>query len=132
MPALPVPPTSPRTRARLRTTFRVLAVVEAVTWAGLLLSMGWHYLLDGSRHGIEVFGALHGTAFLLYGVSTLATWGVQQWSWRVGLLALVAALPPVGTVVFEVWAQRRGLLEDVPAPARGSDAVRSGARGDAQ
>lgn len=128
MPALPVPPTSPRARARVRTAFRVLAVVEAVTWTGLLLSMGWHYLLDGSRLGIEVFGALHGTAFLVYGAVTLLTWGVQQWPWRVGLLGLVAAVPPFGTVVFEVRARRRGLLEDVPTRAETEGVLRPGAR----
>jgi len=119
MPAIPAPPSSPRSRARIRTAFRVLAVVEAVTWAGLLASMGWHYLLDGSRHGIEVFGPLHGGAFLLYGAVALLTWGVQRWSPTVGALALLAALPPFGTVVFEVWAQRRGLLEDRPAAPPG-------------
>ncbi|WP_298989054.1 DUF3817 domain-containing protein [uncultured Pseudokineococcus sp.] len=119
MPAIPAPPSSPAARARIRTAFRVLAVVEALTWAGLLASMGWHYLLDGSRHGIEVFGALHGGAFLLYGAVALLTWGVQRWRWWVGLLALGAALPPFGTVVFEVLAQRRGLLDDRPGAAAG-------------
>jgi len=114
MPAIPAPPSSPRSRARLRTAFRVLAVVEALTWAGLLVSMGWHHLLDGSRSGIELFGPLHGGAFLLYGAVALLTWGVQRWSLGVGLLALLAALPPFGTAVFEVWAQRRGLLRDRP------------------
>ncbi|WP_299037594.1 DUF3817 domain-containing protein [uncultured Pseudokineococcus sp.] len=124
MPAIPAPPSSPRSRARIRTAFRVLAVVEALTWAGLLASMGWHYLLDGSRHGIEVFGSLHGGAFLLYGAVALLTWAVQRWSSGVGLLALLAALPPGGTVVFEVWAQRRGLLDDRPGPSSASARTR--------
>ncbi|MEJ5912976.1 DUF3817 domain-containing protein [Pseudokineococcus sp. 1T1Z-3] len=118
MPALPVPPTSARTRARIRRVFVVLAFVEAVTWAGLLAGMGWHHLLDGSRAGIEVFGALHGGAFLLYGALAVLTWAVQRWPWKVGLLSLVAAVPPFGTVVFEVVARRRGLLADVETPSR--------------
>lgn len=125
MPAIPAPPSSPRARARIRTAFRVLGVAEALTWAGLLASMGWHYLLDGSRHGIEVFGPLHGGAFLLYGAVALLTWAVQRWSSGVGLLALLAALPPAATVVFEVWARRRGLLEDRPGAPAGAGSTSS-------
>jgi len=113
---LPPPPSSPTTRARVRTAFRVLAVVEALTWAGLLAGMAWHYLLENGRGGIEAFGPLHGAAFVAYGTVALLTWWVQRWRPVVGLLSLAAAVPPFGTVVFELWAQRRGHLDD-RAPA---------------
>lgn len=106
------PPASSLVRARVRTAFRVLAVVEALTWAGLLAGMTWHYLLGHGRGGIEVFGALHGAAFVAYGTVALLTWWVQQWRPVVGLLSLAAAVPPFGTIAFEVWAQRRGHLDD--------------------
>jgi hypothetical protein len=32
----------------------------------------------------------------------------------VGLLALLASVPPLTTVLFEIWAQRRGLLRATP------------------
>jgi len=96
-----------------------------VTWAGLLVGMLLEHVLHVTDLGVYVFGRLHGGAFLLYGAVALLTWGVQRWSLRVGLLALLAALPPFGTVVFEVWAQRHGLLDDRPGAPAGGGSTRS-------
>lgn len=108
----------PTTARRL---FRVMAVVEAITWAGLLAGMLAHDVFDTSRIGITVFGPLHGGAFVAYGVATLlAAWRLR---WRPGVtvLGLLAAIPPFTTLLFEWWAHRRGLLD----PARGAVAAES-------
>ena len=42
--------------------FRVVAVFEAFTWAGLLVGMYFKYLGNGSELGVQIFGPLHGGA----------------------------------------------------------------------
>jgi integral membrane protein len=91
------------------------ATVEAVTWAGLLVGVILKRVLEVSELGVQVFGPLHGAAFIAYCVSAVLTWRVRQWSMATGSLALLASLPPFGTVVFHRWAQRTGRL--LPAPA---------------
>ena len=90
------------------------ATVEAVTWAGLLVGMVFKRVLEASELGVQVFGPLHGAAFLAYSVSAVLTWRLQRWSGATGALALLAGLPPFGTVVFHRWARRTGRL--LPAP----------------
>jgi integral membrane protein len=57
---------------------------------------------------------LHGIVFVVYLVVTLIVWWRLRWSVPVGLLALLASVPPLTTVLFEIWAQRRGLLRATP------------------
>ena len=93
------------------TAFRVVAVAEALSWLGLLTGMFFKYVVDAGEQGVQVFGPIHGTVFLTYLVVTLLTWRSQRWSLPIGLLALVASVPPFCTVVFEVWARRTGRLD---------------------
>lgn len=103
---------SPVTRARVRKAFVVTAVIEALTWAGLLVGMLLEHVLHVTDLGVYVFGRLHGAAFLLYCASAISAWWCQRWHAVTGLAALAAGVPPFGTVVFERWARRRGLLAD--------------------
>jgi len=94
----------------VRTWFRVVAFAEACSWLGLLIGMFIHYILDGSRTGIEIFGPIHGGIFVAYCLITLLAWRVFDWSFRTAALALIASIPPFATALFEVIADRRGLL----------------------
>ncbi len=102
--------------------FRAVAVAEALSWAGLLAGMLVKHVLGASEVGVQVFGPIHGVIFLLYVAVALATWGALRWSSPVALLALVAAVPPFGSIVFERWATRAGHLDepgdDRAAPSR--------------
>jgi integral membrane protein len=93
------------------TAFRVVAVAEALSWLGLLTGMFFKYVVDAGERGVQLFGPIHGTVFLTYVVVALLTWRSQRWSLPVGLLALVASVPPFCTVVFEQWARRTGRLD---------------------
>ncbi|MFW5416704.1 DUF3817 domain-containing protein [Nocardiopsis sp. CNT-189] len=118
-------PAAPRQRTEpVLTAFRIIAVVEAVTWVGLLIGMFFKYVVVGDEIGVKVFGPLHGLAFIVYVVVAAAAWYRLRWGLWTGLLALAASVPPLGTVVFERVAGARGLLdapaaEERPAPARG-------------
>jgi integral membrane protein len=95
------------TRARL---FRVVAVAEACSWAGLLVGMLFKYVVVGDDIGVAIFGPIHGALFVAYVVIALAVARPLAWSRRTLLLALAASVPPLFTLWFERWATRTGRL----------------------
>lgn len=100
--------------------FMVLAVVEAVSWAGLLTGMYFKYLTDAGELGVKVFGPVHGVVFIGYVVLTLLVARTLHWSRGTTLAGLACSIPPFATVVFEVWALRTGRLS-VPSTAAGRE-----------
>lgn len=116
-----------------RRIFRVVAVAEAVSWALLLVGMYFKWIAETSEVGVQVFGPIHGTIFMVYVIVTLGTASVFGWNWKVTLLGLAAAVPPFATWWFEVWVLRRGLLASdegdepaAPTAAAPADPVRGG------
>ena len=102
--------TPPQTHARTRTAFRVVAFAEAVSWAGLLIGMLFKWVLETTELGVKIFGPIHGGIFVAYVLMCLVAWRAFGWSFKVTIAALASAVPPFFTVVFERWADRRGLL----------------------
>lgn len=95
------------TPARL---FRIAAVAEACSWAGLLVGMFFKYVVVHDEIGVRVFGWVHGAFFLAYlVVAVVAAWSLGWGRWTL-LLALVASVPPLATLWFERWATRTGRL----------------------
>jgi integral membrane protein len=90
--------------------FTVAARVEAFTWAGLLLGMFVKYQLELTDAGVWLFGRLHGAAFLAYFVVAIISAIRLRWPWWCGVLAVLAAIPPLVTYPLELWFRRRGLL----------------------
>ncbi|GAA2778816.1 DUF3817 domain-containing protein [Saccharopolyspora taberi] len=90
--------------------FRVVAIAEAISWAGLLLAMAAKYGL-GQPLGVTVMGWIHGLVFTAYVVTCLVVFSPLRWRFRVLVLALVSSVPPLASVWFEWWARRRGLLD---------------------
>jgi integral membrane protein len=95
-----------------RSLFRGLAISEAVTWALLLTGMFLKYVTETTELGVQVFGMVHGVVFIAYGLVTLLVAIDQRWSVGRLALGLVAAVPPFATLLFERYAERRGLLGD--------------------
>ncbi|MCE5292147.1 MAG: DUF3817 domain-containing protein [Nocardiaceae bacterium] len=94
--------------------FRFVAILEALTWVGLLIGMAFKYLPEnGNEIGVKVFGPIHGAVFILFLLVTVAAARALQWTPRVTLLALISSVPPLATVVFEVWTVRSGNLGEL-------------------
>lgn len=91
--------------------FRRLALAEAVTWALLLGGMVLKYGTGTTELGVQVFGMVHGVVFIAYGLVAITTWVNQRWPMGVGMLALVSAVPPFATVLFDRRVESAGLLE---------------------
>ncbi|WP_280298420.1 DUF3817 domain-containing protein [Nocardia neocaledoniensis] len=108
----------------LRTTasrFRFLAVLEALSWIGLLTGMAFKYLpAEGNEIGVKIFGPVHGVIFVLFVITALLTARELNWSWKTTVLALASSIPPLFTVIFEVWAVRTGQLGEL---SKGSPAA---------
>lgn len=100
----------PTSTDRVVAWFRVIAIAEALSWAGLLTGMLFKYVLTGSELGVHVFGPVHGVIFLAYVAVTLLAAYRLGWSKGVLVLGLAASIPPFATYAFEVWAQRSGRL----------------------
>ncbi len=88
--------------------FRTVAVAEAVTWALLLFGMYLKYVAETTDRAVSVFGALHGVVFIAYCLTALVVALDQRWSPGRTTLALLVAIPPFFTVLFDVLAERRG------------------------
>jgi integral membrane protein len=96
--------------SRVRLWFRVIAFAEACSWLGLLIGMYLKYVPETTEAGVKIFGPIHGTIFLAYLLVTMTARCTFGWSPRTTLLALVSSIPPFATAVFEILADRRGLL----------------------
>ena len=90
-----------------RTLFRVVAVTEAITWTGLLVGMFVKYVPETTELGVQVFGPLHGIAFVAYCLVTVLVGVDQRWSRGRTLLGLASAIPPLMTVWFDRHVERR-------------------------
>ena len=91
---------NPRTVAL---AFRAVAVAEALSWLGLLAGMYVKYVPETTELGVQVFGPIHGGIFVAYVVAALVAARSLRWSLGTTLLALVASIPPLASVVFERW-----------------------------
>ena len=100
---------SPSTGARL---FRVVAIAEACSWAGLLIGMFFKYVVVRDDIGVQVFGPIHGGLFVAYVVVTLVVARTFRWTLPTTLLALAASIPPLATLWFERRARRTGQLAE--------------------
>lgn len=90
--------------------FRTVAVVEACSWLGLLVGMFLKHVAETTEAGVQIMGPIHGAAFVAYVIVTLVVAGEAGWSKKQLLLGLIASIPPLATVWFDRWAERRALL----------------------
>ena len=88
--------------------FRLCAIAEAWSWAGLLVGMLFKHVVVGNPVGVQWMGPIHGVLFMLYVVFTIEAMVHLRKPPGVLALGLLAALPPFTTWWFERWVLRRG------------------------
>ncbi len=91
--------------------FRVAAVAEALSWAGLLVGMVLKRVVGAGDGGVPVLGMVHGVVFVLYVLVSLSVAKSLGWRPKTLILALLSSLPPLFTWWFESWALRNGKLD---------------------
>ena len=72
--------------------------------------------------GVKIFGPVHGALFVAFLVVMVLAGIAFRWHPVTWLLALLGSFVPLGTVMFVMWADRRGKLSqsatgDRPGPA---------------
>lgn len=92
--------------------FRVVAIAEAFSWAGLLVGMYVKWVAETSEIGVKIFGPVHGGLVVAYVALALVVAVRQRWSLLTVFFALAATLPPFLTVFFDRWAHRSGRYEE--------------------
>lgn len=90
--------------------FVLVAWIEAITWTGLLIGMFLKYATDTTERGVHIMGPIHGAAFIAYAAVTVLAAITLRWKWRITLIALLAAVPPLMTIAAEYWLSKRGYL----------------------
>jgi len=91
--------------------FRLIAMAEAVSWAGLLIGMYFKYLgTPRTEIGVKVFGMVHGLVFIAFVVAGLLVGMAVRWTLGTWLLALLASIVPLCSVIFLSWADRTGRI----------------------
>lgn len=78
--------------------FRIVALLEAVSFLALLAATIFHRVLDGSDVGVSVLGPIHGMLFLAYVLLALLVREEQGWSVGQTILVLVLSALPFGAV----------------------------------
>ena len=99
-------------------TFRIAAIAEAITWAGLLIGMFFKYIVVKNQVGVQIFGPVHGFVMGFYILAVLLVKPELPWGRRELAIGLGASVPPLATYFFERW---------VVAQAREIDRVESSA-----
>lgn len=91
--------------------FRLVALAEAVSWIGLLVGMYFKYLgTPRTEIGVKVFGMAHGLIFIAFVVTGLLVGIARKWTAGTRLLALLAAIVPLASVIFLIWVDRTGRI----------------------
>ncbi|OMC41543.1 hypothetical protein A5740_22070 [Mycobacterium sp. GA-1841] len=92
--------------------FRLIALAEAVSWAGLLVGMYFKYLgSPRTEVGVKVFGPIHGGIFIAFVVAAVLVGLARKWDVGTWILALLASIVPLGSVIFVMWADRTHRLD---------------------
>jgi integral membrane protein len=95
-----------------------VALLEAVSWVGLLVGMYFKYLgSPRTEVGVKVFGMAHGLVFVAFVVMGLLAGIAFQWATGTWLLALLASIVPLCSVIFLIWADRTGKMGEVGGAA---------------
>lgn len=98
--------------------FRLVAAAEALSWVGLLVGMYFKYLgTPRTEIGVKVFGPIHGGIFIAFVLLAVLVGLAFKWSLSTWVLALLASIVPLASVIFLIWAERTGRLGRVPQAA---------------
>ncbi len=89
---------------KLLKQFHFIAILEGVSWIGLLITMILKYKFDLSWPN-KIVGMIHGIFFLVFCIYILLFFIREKWSKSLCLVLFIAAFLPFGTF----WAAKKYL-----------------------
>lgn len=85
--------------------FRIAAFGEAIGWTLLIAGIACQrFLIPGDTIPVQIAGQFHGVLFLAYALSAAGLYPTLRWSRKRAIIALLASIPPFGSLLFERWA----------------------------
>lgn len=103
--------------------YRFFAIAEAAGWTLLILAIIYRSMgLPEAPSVISFAGHIHGMLFVFYFLFVLLVARSMEWGiWRIGM-AIVAGMPPFGSIIFEQSMSRyRKRQPAYVEPPQGSD-----------
>lgn len=103
--------------------FRFFAILETVGWTLLIFAIVYRRLgLPEADSVVSFAGHLHGMGFVLYFIFALLVARSMEWGiWRISI-AVIAGMPPYGSIIFEQLMGRYRKKQPVYVePPRGYD-----------
>jgi len=89
------------------TIYKIVAISEAFGWtiliAGIVLS---YYKIISSKVALPIAGQIHGTIFIAYFLILIFVYPSLKWKRTIFLLAIIAGIPPYGSIIFEYWISK--------------------------
>jgi integral membrane protein len=86
--------------------FKLAAIGEACGWTLLISGIVCQKIIHNNIP-VLIAGQIHGLLFLLYLTAAILVAPSLKWSLRQTTIAGLFAVPPYGSIVFELWAGRR-------------------------
>ena len=100
--------TQPFTETQAWTLYRIIALSEAFGWtlliSGILIR---HFKLPGYAIAVPIAGQIHGTIFLIYFGVLITAYSSLRWSRKKFIVAILAGIPPYGSLLFEQLEARK-------------------------
>lgn len=88
--------------------FSIAAIAEACGWTLLITGIAISkYLMHGNQASVIIAGQFHGVLFLTYAAASVGLYPTLHWSHKRAFAALIASIPPYGSLLFERWAQMK-------------------------
>jgi len=92
-------------RGEAWTLFRLAAYGEALGWTLLIIGIGLQrYVWPGSQLPVYFAGRTHGLLFLAYMLAAAGLYPNLGWPRWKAAVAILASVPPYGSLAFEIWA----------------------------
>lgn len=96
----------PFTEAEAWMLFKLAAFAEAIGWTLLILGIVISKT-TGNNTAVFIAGNIHGTIYLAYFVAPLILYPSLGWSRWKAITAIIAGIPPYGSLIFEQWAAHK-------------------------
>ncbi|WP_159501675.1 DUF3817 domain-containing protein [Microbacterium sp. 18062] len=91
-------------------SFRALAIAEAVSWTLLIAGLIVRAMADFPL-AVTIGGGIHGLVFLAYGATAVIVAKNQRWGAGPAVVAIGSAVIPYATIPTEIWLHRTGRLD---------------------
>lgn len=99
--------------------FKIAAIAEACGWTLLILGIAIErYVLPGNQTSVLLAGRVHGMLFFAYAIASVGLYPTLNWSRKKSFIALLASIPPYGSLLFEQWAQYKRNIENLGTYSR--------------